>query len=219
MSRHQRLFVVGLRHLHDAIHLPIVLYILPEATKPVVTSHQSSKFLPVFHGLDFSVFILLNPFWCSFISHSMQTLSNSSILFRNVNTYSSFLASMFLIWSWLFRRICFPFHSVFPCQLLSSSSSSVVAVVVVVVPLYAWYLHIFLKQTIPLGHAVSLFMVHITLFPVFNLLHFYISTFRSVQCPMWLFSVVPWLYAFPICYSGNFWMILRWFQLPPFLLV
>jgi hypothetical protein len=39
-----------------------------------------------------------------------------------------------------------------------------------------------------------LFMVHTSLAPVLNLLHFYISTFRSVcVCPIWLFSVAPWL--------------------------
>ena len=38
-----------------------------------------------------------------------------------------------------------------------------------------------------------LFMVPISLVSVLNLLYFYISTFRSmcVQCPIWLFSVVP----------------------------
>ena len=33
-------------------------------------------------------------------------------------------------------------------------------------------------------------------------------------CPIWLFSVVPRFRAFPVCCSGIFWMILRWFQLP-----
>ena len=38
-----------------------------------------------------------------------------------------------------------------------------------------------------------LFTVLISLVSVFNLLYFYISTFRSVcvQCPIWLFAVVP----------------------------
>ena len=38
-----------------------------------------------------------------------------------------------------------------------------------------------------------LFMVLISLASVLNLLYFNISTFRSicVQCPIWLFSVVP----------------------------
>ena len=37
-----------------------------------------------------------------------------------------------------------------------------------------------------------LFMVLISLVSVLNLLHFYISTFEvCVQCPIWLFSVVP----------------------------
>jgi hypothetical protein len=39
-----------------------------------------------------------------------------------------------------------------------------------------------------------------------------------VQCPIWLFSVVPWLRGFPLRCSGIFWMILRQFQLPLLLL-
>jgi hypothetical protein len=57
-------------------------------------------------------------------------------------------------------------------------------------------------------------VVHIALFQLLNLPHFYISTFHSVcvQCPIWLFSVFPWLRAFPVRCTGIFWMILRWFQ-------
>ena len=42
-----------------------------------------------------------------------------------------------------------------------------------------------------------LFMVLISIVSLLNLLYFYISTFRSmcVQCPIWLFSVVPWLHV------------------------
>ena len=37
-----------------------------------------------------------------------------------------------------------------------------------------------------------LFMVLVSLDSVLNLLYFYISTFRiCVQCPVWLFSLVP----------------------------
>jgi hypothetical protein len=37
------------------------------------------------------------------------------------------------------------------------------------------------------------FMVHVMLFPMLNVLYFCVSTFRElrVQCPIWLFSVVP----------------------------
>ena len=45
--------------------------------------------------------------------------------------------------------------------------------------------------------------------------HHQLSTvFTSAQCPIWLFSVVPWFRAFPLYCSGFFWMILRWFYLP-----
>ena len=40
-----------------------------------------------------------------------------------------------------------------------------------------------------------------------------------VQCPIWLFFVLPWFCAFPMCCSGIFWMKLRWFQLLLLLLV
>ena len=65
-----------------------------------------------------------------------------------------------------------------------------------------------------------LFMVHIALLSMLN-----VCTFTSVLsdvcvlCPIWLFSVVPWFRAFPVCCSGILWMTLRWFQLPPLLLV
>jgi hypothetical protein len=48
-----------------------------------------------------------------------------------------------------------------------------------------------------------LFMVHISLAPVLNLLYFYISTF---QCPIWLFSASPWLHGFLVCCACVFWM-------------
>ena len=52
--------------------------------------------------------------------------------------------------------------------------------------------------------------------------YFYISRLNSevyLQCPIWLFAVVPLFHALPVCYSGSFWMILRWFQLLLLLLV
>ena len=40
-----------------------------------------------------------------------------------------------------------------------------------------------------------------------------------VQWQIWLFCVLSWHYAFQVRCSGIFWMVLRWFQLPLFLLV
>ena len=50
-----------------------------------------------------------------------------------------------------------------------------------------------LRQYSVAAILLLLFMVLISLVSVFNLLYFYISTFRSlcVQCPIWLFSAVP----------------------------
>jgi hypothetical protein len=41
---------------------------------------------------------------------------------------------------------------------------------------------------------------------------------RSMS-PIWLFSVVTWLYTFLVCCSGIFWIILKYFLLPLLLLV
>ena len=49
------------------------------------------------------------------------------------------------------------------------------------------------------------FVLHVMLFRMLNVLYFHISTFRSVcvcvcvcvQCPVWLFSVVPRFRGFP----------------------
>ena len=40
-----------------------------------------------------------------------------------------------------------------------------------------------------------------------------------VQYPVGLFAVIPQLHSVPVCCSGIFWMILRWFQMPLLFLV
>ena len=56
-----------------------------------------------------------------------------------------------------------------------------------------------------------LFMVFISLVSVLNLLHFYISTFRNrLQCPIWLFSVVPsWFPGIFLMYFLNIFEIVQ----------
>ena len=65
---------------------------------------------------------------------------------------------------------------------------------------YYYYYHHHYHETnyVPREYSVAailllLFVVLVSLILVLNLLYFYISTFRSVcvQCPIWLFSVVP----------------------------
>jgi hypothetical protein len=65
------------------------------------------------------------------------------------------------------------------------------------------------------------FMLHVMLFPMLNVLYCHISTSCSVcvQCPVWLFLVVPWICAFSVCSLGILWMILKLYQLPLLLLV
>jgi len=58
------------------------------------------------------------------------------------------------------------------------------------------------------------------LFPILNILYFYISTFRSVcAVPKMAFFLVPQFCAFSVNWSSIFWIILRWFQLPILLLI
>jgi len=45
------------------------------------------------------------------------------------------------------------------------------------------------REYIVAAIQLLLFMVLISLGSVLNLLHFYINTFRSVYCPIWLFYV------------------------------
>ena len=61
--------------------------------------------------------------------------------------------------------------------------------------------------------------VHVMLLLMFSVLYFTLLLSEAgVQCPKWLFSVVPWFSVFPVYYSGTVWMILRWLQLPLLLL-
>jgi hypothetical protein len=71
----------------------------------------------------------------------------------------------------------------------------------------------YLKETTFLGYTVlQLFCSYI--FCTFTLR----LSEVCVQCPLWLFSVVPWFHAFLLCWSDISWMIMRWFQLPLLLL-
>jgi hypothetical protein len=52
-------------------------------------------------------------------------------------------------------------------------------------------------------------IIHVTLFPMLNVLCFYISTFRSsALCPIWLLHIICWFRAFPVCRSGILWIII-----------
>ena len=65
------------------------------------------------------------------------------------------------------------------------------------------------------------FVLHVMLFHSLNMLCTF-TLAHSAVCvlyQMWLFSVVPLYGAFPLCYSGIFRIIFRWFQSPLLLLV
>ena len=72
------------------------------------------------------------------------------------------------------------------------------------------YTHIPQTNYVPREHGVAailllLFMVLISLVSVLNLLYFYIALSEvCVQCPIWLFSVVPLLHVFLVCCSRVF---------------
>jgi hypothetical protein len=92
--------------------------------------------------------------------------------------------------------------------------------------LYAWNLQLY-TQNKPcfwvygvVADLYSQFVLHVMLFHPWNMFCTFTLALSvvCVQCPIWLFSVVPWLHTFLICYSNIFWMIPRWFQLPLLLL-
>ena len=73
------------------------------------------------------------------------------------------------------------------------------------------YTYIPEKNYVPREYSVAailllLFMVLISLVAVLNILYFYISVPSEVcvQCPIWLFSVVPLLHVFLVCCSRIF---------------
>ena len=72
------------------------------------------------------------------------------------------------------------------------------------------YTHIPETNYVPREYSVAvillfLFMVLISLLAVLNLLYFTLVLSEvCVQCPIWLFSVVPWLHGFLVCCSRIF---------------
>jgi len=59
------------------------------------------------------------------------------------------------------------------------------------------------------------FLLHGMLFRMLNLFCTFTSAFTSVsvRCTIWLFCVLPWFRALPVCCSGILWVILKWFHL------
>jgi len=60
------------------------------------------------------------------------------------------------------------------------------------------------------------FLLHVMLFRMLNMFCTFTSAFTSVsvRCTIWLFFVLSWFRALPVCSSGTLWVILKWFQLP-----
>jgi hypothetical protein len=90
-------------------------------------------------------------------------------------------------------------------QHISSKEFIIIIIIIIIISfMQGIYTRISETNYVPREYSVAalllLFMVLISLVSVLNLLYFYISTFRSVcvcvQCPIWLFSVVPWLLVF-----------------------
>jgi len=65
------------------------------------------------------------------------------------------------------------------------------------------------------------FVLHVILFGSWNMFCTLTLALSAVcvQCTIWLFTVVTWFCALPVCCSGFVWVILRLYQLPLFLLV
>ena len=86
-------------------------------------------------------------------------------------------------------------------------------IIIIIIISFMQGIYTYIPETnhVPTEYSVAailllLFMVLISLVSVLNILYFYSSTFRSVcvQCPIWLFSVVPSLHVFPVCCSRIF---------------
>jgi hypothetical protein len=93
--------------------------------------------------------------------------------------------------------------------LLSSSSSS---------PLCRVFIHTIPRQTMSLGNTLLQLFCRYCLWCLYlQFLRWLFCTFTlalsevCVQCPIWLFSVVPQLHGFLVCCSRIFLMILKWF--------
>ena len=65
------------------------------------------------------------------------------------------------------------------------------------------------------------FVLHAVLFHTLNMSCTFTLVLSEVcvQCPIWLFFVVPCFVLFLVCCSGIVWVILSWFHLPLLLLV
>ena len=96
----------------------------------------------------------------------------------------------------------------------------IMIIIIFITFLQAIYKYIIETNRVSRIHSVAAvlylqFVLHVMLFRPWNMLCTFtlaLSVVR-VQCPIWLFSVVPLFRALPVCCSGIVWMILRWFQL------
>ena len=79
---------------------------------------------------------------------------------------------------------------------------NIIIIIIIISFMQGIYTYIPETNHVPRDYSVAailllLFMVLISLVPVFNLLYFTLVLSEvCVQCPMWMFSVVPWLYVF-----------------------
>ena len=84
-------------------------------------------------------------------------------------------------------------------------------------------IYIYERETTPVSRVYKVAAVlysqsvlHVTLFSVINMLCTSTLALQALcaRCSVRLFFVVPWFRAFPVCCSGIFLIICRWFQLP-----
>jgi hypothetical protein len=82
----------------------------------------------------------------------------------------------------------------------------IVIIIIIIIISFMQTIYAYIPETnyVPREYSVAaillfLFMVHTSLAPVLNLLHFHISTFRSMcAVSSRLFSVAPWLCGIPV---------------------
>jgi hypothetical protein len=83
---------------------------------------------------------------------------------------------------------------------INCANDSAIVIIVIIIIGYLIFIYNYPREIYHISRVYDVaailwlqFMVglHVMLFPLTNVLYFYISSFRSVQCPRWLFSRVP----------------------------
>jgi len=98
------------------------------------------------------------------------------------------------------------------CAAKHKENYSIIIVIIIIIMSCVQGIYTYIPETnyVPREYSVAailllLFMVLMSLVSLLNVLYFYIvPSVVCVQCPIWLFSVVPSLHVFLVCCSRIF---------------